>query len=46
MEKIDLEEIGDRLKQDLLVEALPDCFAAVLRQLEQAETLKRIAGES
>ena len=42
MEKIDLEEIGDRLKQELLIEALPDRFANLLQQLEQAETPERI----
>ena len=42
METIDLEEIGDRLKQSLLVELLPERFAILLRQLERAETRKPV----
>ena len=42
MEKIDLQEIGDHLKQDLLVELLPEHFTILLRQLEQAEMWKPV----
>ena len=38
MEKIDLEEIGDRIKQELLVEALPEHIAILLQSLAHAET--------
>ena len=42
MEKIDLEEIGARLKQERLVEALPEHIAMLLQSLAQAETRKRV----